>query len=90
MGQVTKLLLPLGWTLPIVPELDDLTVGGLVMGTGNTYIFLSILFSCIFDRKYLIVLVLCLLVVCSDAYYALLFLIFPSLFITLEVLKPLS
>ena len=23
-----------GWTLPIVPELDDLTVGGLVMGTG--------------------------------------------------------
>lgn len=34
MGQVTKLLLPLGWTLPIVPELDDLTVGGLVMGTG--------------------------------------------------------
>ena len=35
MGQVTKLLLPLGWTLPIVPELDDLTVGGLVMGTGK-------------------------------------------------------
>ena len=24
----------LGWTIPIVPELDDLTVGGLVMGTG--------------------------------------------------------
>ncbi|XP_002130771.2 delta(24)-sterol reductase-like isoform X1 [Ciona intestinalis] len=34
MGQVTSLLLPLGWTLPIVPELDDLTVGGLIMGTG--------------------------------------------------------
>ena len=35
MGQVTALLLPLGWTLPVVPELDDLTVGGLVMGTGT-------------------------------------------------------
>ena len=23
-----------GWTLPVVPELDDLTVGGLVMGGG--------------------------------------------------------
>jgi len=37
MGQVTSFLLPLGWTLPIVPELDDLTVGGLVMGTGNFF-----------------------------------------------------
>ena len=27
MGQVTATLNPLGWTLPIVPELDDLTVG---------------------------------------------------------------
>ncbi len=27
MGQVTATLIPLGWTLPIVPELDDLTVG---------------------------------------------------------------
>ena len=27
MGQITATLLPLGWTLPIVPELDDLTVG---------------------------------------------------------------
>lgn len=34
MGQLTATLLPLGWTIPIVPELDDLTVGGLVMGTG--------------------------------------------------------
>ncbi|CAH1774871.1 unnamed protein product [Owenia fusiformis] len=34
MGQVTAMLNPLGWTLPILPELDDLTVGGLVMGTG--------------------------------------------------------
>lgn len=29
MGQVTALLNSLGWTLPVVPELDDLTVGKL-------------------------------------------------------------
>uniref|UniRef100_A0AAX7TVT1 Delta(24)-sterol reductase n=1 Tax=Astatotilapia calliptera TaxID=8154 RepID=A0AAX7TVT1_ASTCA len=34
MGQVTALLNSIGWTLPVLPELDDLTVGGLVMGTG--------------------------------------------------------
>ncbi|PNF18142.1 Delta(24)-sterol reductase [Cryptotermes secundus] len=34
MGQLTATLDPLGWTIPIVPELDDLTVGGLIMGTG--------------------------------------------------------
>lgn len=34
MGQLTRLLLPLGWTLPVLPELDDLTVGGLVAGCG--------------------------------------------------------
>ncbi|XP_043236825.1 delta(24)-sterol reductase-like [Amphibalanus amphitrite] len=34
MGQLTATLNPLGWTLPIIPEMDDLTVGGLVMGTG--------------------------------------------------------
>ena len=34
MGQLTHTLDRLGWTIPIVPELDDLTVGGLVMGTG--------------------------------------------------------
>jgi len=27
MGQLTATLVPLGWTVPIVPELDDLTVG---------------------------------------------------------------
>merc|ERR1719440_783668 len=26
MGQATAVLNPLGWTLPVVPELDDLTV----------------------------------------------------------------
>lgn len=34
MGQVSKTLGEIGWTIPIVPELDDLTIGGLVMGTG--------------------------------------------------------
>lgn len=34
MGQLTATLNPLGWTIPVVPELDDLTVGGLIMGTG--------------------------------------------------------
>lgn len=34
IGQLTKTLLPLGWTLPVIPELDDLTIGGMVMGTG--------------------------------------------------------
>uniref|UniRef100_A0A1L8DZB4 Delta(24)-sterol reductase n=1 Tax=Nyssomyia neivai TaxID=330878 RepID=A0A1L8DZB4_9DIPT len=34
MKQLSETLGKLGWTIPIVPELDDLTVGGLVMGTG--------------------------------------------------------
>lgn len=34
MGQITSVLNSLGWTLPVVPELDDLTVGGLVNGFG--------------------------------------------------------
>ena len=34
MGQLSRALNNLGWTIPILPELDDLTVGGLVMGTG--------------------------------------------------------
>lgn len=29
MGQVTALLNSIGWTLPVLPELDDLTVGTL-------------------------------------------------------------
>lgn len=33
-GQLTRMLLPLGFTLPVVPEMDDLTIGGLVNGTG--------------------------------------------------------
>lgn len=34
MGQISATLAKIGWTIAIVPELDDLTVGGLVMGTG--------------------------------------------------------
>lgn len=34
MGKLTHALLPKGWTIPVVPELDDLTVGGLVAGVG--------------------------------------------------------
>lgn len=34
MGQITRGLIPRGWILPVVPELDDLTVGGLLMGFG--------------------------------------------------------
>lgn len=34
MGQLNRTLNRLGWTIAVLPELDDLTVGGLVMGTG--------------------------------------------------------
>jgi delta24-sterol reductase len=34
MAQVTRQLAPLGLTLPVVPELDDLTAGGLLLGYG--------------------------------------------------------
>ena len=34
MGQLSHFLIPKGYTIPILPELDDLTVGGLMMGVG--------------------------------------------------------
>lgn len=34
MGQLTRWLAPRGWTVPVVPELDDLTAGGLLLGYG--------------------------------------------------------
>lgn len=34
MGQITAALNPRGWTIAVLPELDDLTVGGLVNGFG--------------------------------------------------------
>lgn len=34
MGQITRHLLPLGYALAIMVEMEDLTVGGLVMGVG--------------------------------------------------------
>jgi delta24-sterol reductase len=54
MGQITANLSPLGWTLAVVPELDDLTVGGLLMGFGvETSSHKYGLFQCIFLRKFL-------------------------------------
>ncbi len=34
IGELNDQLIAKGWMLPVVPELDDLTVGGLVMGGG--------------------------------------------------------
>lgn len=34
IGQLIDVLVPIGWMLPVVPELDDLTVGGLFLGYG--------------------------------------------------------
>jgi len=34
IGQLTHALNPIGFTLPVVPEMDDLTIGGLINGTG--------------------------------------------------------
>ncbi|MEI6333018.1 MAG: FAD-binding protein [Methylococcaceae bacterium] len=34
MGQISRNLIAKGWTLTVLPELDDLTVGGLIMGFG--------------------------------------------------------
>ena len=34
MGTLTHKLLPLGWTIPIVPEFEELTFGGLICGAG--------------------------------------------------------
>lgn len=34
MGQLSHYLIPKGYTIPILPEMDDLTVGGLYMGVG--------------------------------------------------------
>src|SRR5690242_16843631 len=38
-GQITAALNPLGWTLAVVPELDDLTVGGLFCRIANNLNF---------------------------------------------------
>ena len=34
MGQLSATLNPKGWTVPVLPELDALTVGGLINGVG--------------------------------------------------------
>lgn len=33
IGHLTTILNAKGWTIPVVPELEDLTIGGMVMGT---------------------------------------------------------
>ena len=35
MAHLHQILLPLGYSLPIVPELSNLTVGGLIVGTDS-------------------------------------------------------
>lgn len=37
MGQLTAALNPLGWTVPVLPELDDLTIGGLIAGMCHSF-----------------------------------------------------
>ena len=32
MGQLSHFLIPKGYTIPVLPEMDDLTCGGLLMG----------------------------------------------------------
>lgn len=34
MGQLSAVIIPKGWTLPVFVELNDLTIGGMIMGTG--------------------------------------------------------
>lgn len=34
MGQLSHFLIPKGYTIPVLPEMDDLTCGGLLMGVG--------------------------------------------------------
>eukprot|EP00405_Crypthecodinium_cohnii_P043841 CAMPEP_0206587892 /NCGR_PEP_ID=MMETSP0325_2-20121206/37934_1 /ASSEMBLY_ACC=CAM_ASM_000347 /TAXON_ID=2866 /ORGANISM="Crypthecodinium cohnii, Strain Seligo" /LENGTH=507 /DNA_ID=CAMNT_0054096019 /DNA_START=757 /DNA_END=2280 /DNA_ORIENTATION=- len=34
MGQLVPAIMKKGWTLPVVPELEELTVGGMIAGTG--------------------------------------------------------
>jgi Delta24-sterol reductase len=34
VGQLSKRLVAMGWTMPIVPEMDDLTLSGLLLGYG--------------------------------------------------------
>ena len=34
IGRLTDYLINLGWVVPIVPEIDDVTIAGLIMGGG--------------------------------------------------------
>ena len=63
MGQVTAMLNPLGWTLPVLPELDDLTVGRfklylhhrlqLLYALSSAYIYIFLIyFSSLYCKQY--------------------------------------
>jgi delta24-sterol reductase len=34
MKEISSFLIPKGFIIPVLPELDDLTVGGVYLGTG--------------------------------------------------------
>ncbi|KAI9354634.1 24-dehydrocholesterol reductase [Zopfochytrium polystomum] len=34
IGQLTRFLIPKGWCIPVIPEYDDLTMGGMLFGYG--------------------------------------------------------
>ena len=34
IGRLNDYLIRLGWVIPIVPEIDDVTISGLIMGGG--------------------------------------------------------
>ena len=56
VGRLNDFLVAKGWTLPVVPELDDLTVGGLVMGGGievTSYKHGFFQYTCRYDQNYL-------------------------------------
>jgi len=49
MGQLSATLAPLGWTIPIVPEIDDLTVGKKVTFFGSHSFFFYFILK--FNKK---------------------------------------
>ena len=80
--QILDYLLPRGWTLPVVPELDELTVGGLVNGYG-------ILFCLLFPSFFLLLLLLLILLLSpSSSSLLLLLLLLPPFAHILFVVCP--
>lgn len=50
MGQLTAHLNPMGWTIPVVPELDDLTVGKGCCDEKKWTHFLHFIYFCALTR----------------------------------------